>query len=912
MMRKGITVAVAAALVVSNLSGVPAAAKTVKKARKISITNKASLPTLKPGETFKLKVSQTPKGAGDTIQYKSSDKKVVKVTKKGNIKAVAPGKATIKVTAVNGKITKKVKVNVAAEAMTAVQTGSNTIAVTCGTDMLEKEITLTRGNASVGFTKELSDDGKQAILKTNQQLQDYEYLVTVGDESVTIQGEQAVATKIELSSDKLTLNDYQTSATGAFIGYRILDQFGGDVTAKTELTASCGFGTTTIDAKSGLISVTGEAFKNYLVGQTTTLSIYSSDYSNSLRENAVVTVSDRAVLKDVKMELYSPEGAVLTDDYNGKEDFYLVFTLKDQYGNEYHEMNNINKNVFDTLHIYMASGITNLALDAASGATKASDILTDTLVIDDVKYPAVHLTVANGAKYATFGEATVQAQSNGGGNASCQLKVAYGTTIDTFRVTGSDTVVQGKDVEFTYEAKDAYGNDVTKLSAYRALLANNDAFRMNFRFAKEGDAIKLYHRETSADELGYHNVAVITPKTRASSSFFYTVMAKPRPTEIAGITGIETGVIGRGTIKFMIKNFIINDQYGNRMTNDELYDYQGIFSIVPSDPDDRDSFEYKDTNMIEFTSSGYIRVKLNYENTARNISFKICGNAGQEVESLLDYGPAGVANSPYDKIVTNLSVYSEYTQKLVSAKANNLHKFTANTISKLYYGASLANNYSEELEVYGITGNSKIKLSTDDYTVVLPNQGDIPITDANGKVGLVFDKDYNKLYCDLEEKDFIVNDAYVDSIKRTAYILISVDAENPIPMEIEICKEAPKVVSASLKTKRGVAIQELTVNKSKLENFASYLEEELGDYLRYTDQYGASDGRTNSSKPSEIPTENMAYTLRVEEVESDKGTVSGNGTRILSFSNFEADDEFTLVFEFPGGAILKTNVIVTE
>ncbi|MGN0243176.1 MAG: Ig-like domain-containing protein [Lachnospiraceae bacterium] len=913
MMKKSIAFAMSAALVAGSFTAVPAQAKTVKKAKKITITNKADLSELKVGDTFKLKVEQKPKGAKDTIAYKSSDKKVVTVTKKGKIKAVAPGKATVSVTAQKGKITKKVKVKVAAEAMTALQTGGKTITVTCGSDMLEQDITVKRGDVSISFTKELSDDGKTAILTTNQQLQDAEYVVTVGEESVTIAAQAAVATTIELASDKLALNDYPNAATGAFIGYRVLDQFGGDVTAKTELTASCGYGTTVVDNKSGLISVTGDAFKNYLVGQTTTISVYSSDYAQNLRLTAQVTVSDAPVITDVTMQLYSPEGAILTDDFKGNEAFYIIFTLKDQYGNIYNEKNRINEKVFDSLNVYMASGITDLALNTGlADATKGSDVLKETLTVNNEKYLAVPLTVKNGVTYATKGTATVQAYSTGGANASCEVDVEYGTTIDQFLVTGSETVTQGKDIEFTYEALDAYGNEVTKLSAYRALLANNEEFRKNFRFAKENNEIKLYHRENSADELGYHNVVVITPKTKASSTFHYTVMAKSRPTEIAGLTGIETGVVGKGTITFMLKHFIINDQYGNRMTNDELYDYNGIFTIVPSDPEDKDSFTYQGTHQIELDSTGKIKVKLNYENASRNISFKLCGSSGQEIKDLLAYNAAGVINTSYDKIITNLSDYSEFTQKIVSAKAKNLNDFYATMITKLYYGASLSNSYSEELYVYGKTGNSTVKLSTDEYSVVLPSEGDIPYTDGNGKVGLVYDKNNNKLYCNLEEGDFIVDDAYVNSLTRQAQIIISTDAENPITMDIEICKETPKVVSASLKTTKGVAMKELTVSKSKLSDFAGYMETELGDCLRYNDQYGASDGRTNASKPSEIPTENMAYTMSISDIESEKGIVSGNGTRILSFTGFEVNDTFTLTFTFPGGATLSTTVVVTD
>lgn len=73
-----------------------------KKLKKISL-NKKKL-TLKKGKTYKLKVSYKPntksikEAAGKKIKWKSSNKKVITVTKTGKIKAKKVGKATITVT----------------------------------------------------------------------------------------------------------------------------------------------------------------------------------------------------------------------------------------------------------------------------------------------------------------------------------------------------------------------------------------------------------------------------------------------------------------------------------------------------------------------------------------------------------------------------------------------------------------------------------------------------------------------------------------------------------------------------------------------------------------------------------------------------------------------------------------------
>ena len=64
--------------------------------------------TLKKGKTFKLKVTLTPKNSQDKIIYKTSNKKVAKVSKSGKIKAVKKGKANITVISGKKKIVCKV------------------------------------------------------------------------------------------------------------------------------------------------------------------------------------------------------------------------------------------------------------------------------------------------------------------------------------------------------------------------------------------------------------------------------------------------------------------------------------------------------------------------------------------------------------------------------------------------------------------------------------------------------------------------------------------------------------------------------------------------------------------------------------------------------------------------------------
>lgn len=79
--------------------------KTTKKIK----LNRSKL-TLKKSKTFKLKVTLTPKDSQDKIIYKTSNKKVAKVSKSGKIKAIRKGKANITVISGEKKIVCKVTV----------------------------------------------------------------------------------------------------------------------------------------------------------------------------------------------------------------------------------------------------------------------------------------------------------------------------------------------------------------------------------------------------------------------------------------------------------------------------------------------------------------------------------------------------------------------------------------------------------------------------------------------------------------------------------------------------------------------------------------------------------------------------------------------------------------------------------
>lgn len=119
------------------------AAGTTKKVKSVKITNapQNGVLTLTPKKTFKLKVKVTGKNISKKVKYKTSKKSIATVSKKGIIKGVKPGKATITVLSKANpkkKATLKVKVVKVAKKIT-LDGNKNTTVTASDYSYIEKE-----------------------------------------------------------------------------------------------------------------------------------------------------------------------------------------------------------------------------------------------------------------------------------------------------------------------------------------------------------------------------------------------------------------------------------------------------------------------------------------------------------------------------------------------------------------------------------------------------------------------------------------------------------------------------------------------------------------------------------------------------------------------------------------------------
>ena len=201
--KKRIALALAAVMTFSGII-VPAEGATSKNITKIVISNRDELELkMQIGDTIQLETETTPTKHNDTLKYISFNKEVAVVSQKGNVRAVNEGTATIKVKAVKGKVYKKVKITVVKVSLGAKKTGDYSVEVTNGRNMLNQTFSVMKNGASQKFEKELSDDGKRAILTMTNKLTEGEYIVTVGDESASFMGESAAPVMLRYKRGKL-------------------------------------------------------------------------------------------------------------------------------------------------------------------------------------------------------------------------------------------------------------------------------------------------------------------------------------------------------------------------------------------------------------------------------------------------------------------------------------------------------------------------------------------------------------------------------------------------------------------------------------------------------------------------------------------------------------------------------------
>ncbi|MGN0242875.1 MAG: Ig-like domain-containing protein [Lachnospiraceae bacterium] len=938
-MKRGITFVVVAVLSASNLPVISSAkaAKPTVMEKKIVLYVNGDAASAKQKITLK-------KNKGYQVTYRSADKTVVTVTKKGVVKAKSKGKTKVTVTFQKGSVTVKRKVTVRVKkykadcVLTAAQTGSKTICVQASAPLnSEEEIQVLKNGSRVSGCKwTYSEDYQTIEITLPYAIQEKEYKIQIGELETSVAGEVAVVTDIVID-DRFKLNAASLSdkVTGGYVRYQILDQFGGDLTADTKVDVYSSMGAAAANIRTGLISVSegteGDSiFRNYQLGNKVVITLRLDDGTSATKE---CVMSDMSIAYDFSVsELYNAEGLALTDSFDGEDEFYILFDVKDQYGDVHNDLrDDMTKKVMDTLEVSMTACNTNLLIEENTNrAQNEKHAVFTNVEKEGKKYIGLKLEVETDtvAEQGTailrmFGCSSYKMQQ-------ADIVVNYGTTVHTFSAEPLEAVVLGEDIEFDYTALDVNGEPVTDLASLKDLLKNEDRsltdFGKDFKFVREGEQIKLYRKSDAYGNIsvGYASTVVVT-RTHQSAQIFYELLAKSRPTYIVGYHGKTVDTMPNNAVTFETRYFDFEDQYGRSMLIEDVYQYVNDFRIK-IETNVEDFQEVSGDGTMTLSSSGSRSVTPSYTSGTKTVSFKLVSATGLDITDGVYNQHA--ANARFDNLSKCFTEASAYEMDMTVVPFNKIKEFEVSAVPLLYAGAAEGNAYAYDIEVYGISNSNKVLIPNEPeyYSVVLPTEADIAVTDGNKNVGLAYGTGTGKLYSvfnygagDDGADDFYVNGDIVSELKRKIEIVIGSKQTQVVRQEVTVSKEEPKVSKITLRypsdytqdvTKQGKVVDaQYKISASELNSDPSMT---FLTCMDVTDQYGAS---TTGDKQTELDVSQLTPRFFINDIEVEQGSIStrlikNNGTTKPSYSGFKAGDTFVLTYKFGDGVEASMDILV--
>ena len=533
---------------VMTVTSVPATSKAAAKP-----AFKAASVEVEEGATVKTEIKNTKGWKAKKVVVKDgtvAEATAVQKAKKVNVKVTGlkAGETKVVTKLTNGKKVVKAKLNVTVTAkeeekveLTATQTGSKQVTLTSSNDLTGATITVKKGANTVASTATIN--GKEAVITLGANIAAETYTVVVAEETTTFVGEASKVTTIELGdiavADKGVVLPTTAAGNTATVAYRVLNQFGEDLTKSTSLTVNASMPAT---VSAGKVTLTLPVNTK----QNDIASIVLIYTNTGVNVSKTVTISNASVVSEVAFEgIYNKEGKTLTEGTLAADSFYLLVDLKDQYGNAITDPAVANAGVIVT----PAAGLTNVTF----GALKKVTIGTET-----------KLALPLNAGSINAGSVTVLLiAKNTGKNTQTTFDVANGIKVDTFSATPVDMVVGGEKAVFEFTAVDTYGNEIKHPKKEMF-----NTFPSGFDFEKNA--------KTGATELVYTaaaGVAVDTPvvtnfitKTNKVVTVNFTVKKDAYPVAITSVDEDFTpGVLAGETNVLNLSDVVFEDQYGRTM-----------------------------------------------------------------------------------------------------------------------------------------------------------------------------------------------------------------------------------------------------------------------------------------------------------------------------------------------------------
>ncbi|MFA9463358.1 MAG: hypothetical protein ACERKN_03590 [Velocimicrobium sp.] len=553
-------------------------------------------------KSVKLNVDQTKKYSTAnskkySVKFKIGNKKVATIasskgSKSVKVTGVASGKTTLRADFKSYKTKKvttaRVSVTVAevATTLTSVEAkGVKTIVATFNkaVDTTKAVIAVKKGNAKPSVaTTVFADDKKSVTITMGSRLSEGTYDVSITGltdaaltGAVTVQDE--TLTSIEIVGTNLVAepkDNNGTSVNKATIAFKTVNQYGERMSVSNP-NVSSSFGTASVDkacttTTTGIILVKDIPVTLQVIGTSGSVTVV--DTTKGINATATVTYSATATAKTMTIAgLYNVSNAKFEDMTKGDTvaDYVVLATVEDQYGN--------------SLSSKQLNGKVTANLVPGGSVTGIGTWFDKT--VDGKDYVALPLTGTEKAKAGTFYFTFVNPTL--GLLANTSFVVNAGTLIKSLSISATDTIYQGQDNTLSFEAIDTDGNSVTKYSTLDDLVKfsiNSTVGTVKFTKNADGTAKLIFNPTNTLD--GTYNATGLKKSTissftasandTTSTNFFvksltFTAYQKRIAKAVTGLkTGTATAVASGQSFKLYASDLVVEDQYSNVMSDDEV------------------------------------------------------------------------------------------------------------------------------------------------------------------------------------------------------------------------------------------------------------------------------------------------------------------------------------------------------
>ena len=605
------------------------------------------------------------------------------------------------------KVTARIKV-VVADKFAAKQSGAKKITVTGKNLSANKaDYKINNGTRTIANVT-VNSSATEAVLEMEAIITDGDYTVEFGGKTLTVKGETAKLTKIDVPSKYLVLKG-DTSSAGGTIEYKITNQFGEDVTKSISgLNTNVSVGTATANPSKGLIDVSGMA-GNLPINSPVSLTIVKLDGTNTISNTFQLTLAAKSKASTVTVKgMYNMNTKkpynLTVNNASENAGARLLVEVKDQYGRKMQST--------DGVSISFNPGLTGLMMDNAVHNTL--------MTVDGVDYIAIPLKGTDSVKSGTATVTFVSLYGTSGNNiTTTKIDVAGTKQVSKFSATAPGEVYAGEIAYFNYSATNEAGQSITD---YATL--SNDKYGVKlpeaFSWENTSNGVAKLKYDANKDNT-VKSISWSSALTQVQSSALFTVAANMQPTMVqftvyapAIPTNLRSltidGVLKGGITENVLSKVKVVDNKGRELTNlSGMSNY--YLGVKKKGTGTR--FTAVATGATNGTADANVKLFKLSELKSNSLKFQASHTA------LTGYETEDFTFAIYkDTTGNNMVVGSETNVRLTAAELTSLTNFSVNLPSALYSGGSNNDYNAVKLVVVGrASDGSSVQLSNNDISV---------------------------------------------------------------------------------------------------------------------------------------------------------------------------------------------------